>query len=213
MNKRVIIALCTLLIVVSPGSAQDSPRWLVGFGWAGTSMDDLGGSGFHAHLARHIPRVWIFDNVRVAASGGNGNADGSPFSCRQADQIYCFGRSDEHIWAELDVMPTATVIEGDAVDFYAMTGPGIFFRRSRSDEMQGPATFCFIDGQLVSCPDNPPFQEFSKTDRVWGAAWTIGWGFKGAGSLKWFVEMRAHVIWEGRDERSALLPIMVGVGF
>jgi hypothetical protein len=213
MNKTILIALCILLIVVASGSAQDTPKWLVGFGWAGTSMGDLGGSGFHGHLAGHIPRISIFDNVRIAASAGNGNANGSPFSCQQAPQIYCFGRKDEHVWAELDVMPMIGATEGDAFSFYAMSGPGIFFRRTRSYETQGPTTLCIIDGELVSCPDNPPFQGFSKTDRVWGAAWTLGFGLRGTSSLKWFIEMRAHLIWEGGDERSALLPIMVGIGF
>lgn len=152
-----------LVIPLSTATAQRPVEWSAsaGFDLVDTPRGNGGGQSFD--LRRALGRV-ARNRVALQAGFMTGSVDYSPFSCELARQIYCFGGSESLRGVSLE-----TVIEGNAIgeflgiDVSPLASIGGNWSRSRLHELEGPTTMCYDGSTIVSCPDNPPFQDMSRT--------------------------------------------------
>jgi hypothetical protein len=129
--------------------------------------------------------------------------------------IYCYGRSDEtrQYGVGISVVGDAPFTWGPFRPYGIPLGIGAYHRRTRSRESQGPTTNCIIGGQIVSCPDNPPFETIHFATQKTGIGVNTGFGVATrVGSANAFVELRAHTVLEAGGYSGAL-PITFGIGF
>jgi hypothetical protein len=153
-------------------------------------------------------------SLRGEALYQQGSASGSPFSCRLARQQYCTGRSDETrlmgagVYSRLDLASS-----GRVTAYLTPIGFGVYHRRTRSIEWEGPTGICIDNGAMGSCPDNPDWTQFAGTTSKRSLGWNTGGGVEmeiGRGRV--FAEARAHDLLESEGMAGAL-PLTLGVSF
>jgi hypothetical protein len=209
--KRLFVA-AALAVLPLPLAAQSGIA--VGVGPGITQSDDLSGGARHAQLSAHLLTVLPGITVRGEALYQQGTVTGSPFSCQVARQQYCTGRSDDNrlmgagVYARFDLAST-----GRLAAYVTPVGMGLYHRRTRTSEWEGPTGLCLDGQQLVSCPGNPPFTEFTATHSAFSPGWSTGGGVEVAvGGGRAFVEARAHQLLEG-DGMAGALPLTIGFSF
>jgi hypothetical protein len=105
------------------------------------------------------------------------------------------------------------VSNGRTTAYLTPLGVGVYHRRTRTSEWEAPTGICIDGGKVVSCPDNPPFTEFTATTSARSLGWSTGGGVEMAlGRGRAFVEARAHGLLEGEGMGGAL-PLTVGFSF
>jgi hypothetical protein len=55
------------------------------------------------------------------------------------------------------------------ISTYTRAQLGWYVEHVDAHELEGPTTLCVIDDRLVSCPDNPPFQQHAGSQTLFGA--------------------------------------------
>jgi hypothetical protein len=211
-----------LLILVLPVlppvlNAQSTNTSLVSAGWGLHSADGLSGTAVFAQVGFPTALRLRGSRISLVAYGARGSGDGSPFSCQQVQQIYCFGRQDHNWWLglTLETRVPVTMIANSTVLYGSIAAPTVGVRRNRSEEHQGPTTLCIVDGQIISCPNNPPFESFTTSATSWGLGISSGLGIMSvARGVEWSIELRVHEIWEpGGGGGSSIAPLIIGVRF
>lgn len=210
MKKSLLLAA---LMLPLPLAAQVRPSLGVGGGLLQT--DDLVGRGYHVQAAVQVARISEQVTVRGEALYQQGKGTGSPFACEQARQFYCLGRSDEQ-----RLMGGGAHLRIDLPEFrrgvhayLTPVGVGVYHLRTDSREWEGPTGMCIVDNQITSCPDNPPFTNFSRTITTTSLGWTTGAGVEAeVGRMRVFAEVRAHdMLFPGGQ--AGAVPLTVGVSF
>lgn len=140
-------------------------------GWTSGSGSSLEGSGY---LFSWRPTVTVRADVGLQRM----DLSGSPFSCQMVEQFYCTGRSDGlrsgygRIGAVVDFTP-------DDANYGAYLMPlsvGMGHVRIVSREYQAPTGICVENGELISCPDNPPWATFTSARSGFGPSLGAGAG-------------------------------------
>lgn len=207
-----LLAAAALALLSAPLAAQ--PGISVGVGPGITQSDDLTGGAGHAQISAHLVQIMDGLTVRAEAMVQQGTVSGSPFSCQIARQQYCTGRSDQNrlmgaaVYTRLDLASN-----GRMTAYLTPVGLGLYHRRTHTTEAEAPTAICIEGGQMVSCPGNPPFTEFSETTSMLSLGWNTGGGVEMAvGRGRVFAEMRMHSLLEGEGMAGAL-PITFGYSF
>lgn len=210
MKKFLVVAALALLPL--PAVAQS--RIAVGVGPGVTQSDDLSGGAKHLQASAHLLEVMDGISLRGEALVQQGTVSGSPFSCVQARQQYCTGRSDDNRLLGAGVYSRVDLTSGGRVTAYLTPiGLGVYHRRTRSSEWEGPTNLCTEGTAIVSCPSNPEWTQFTATSSVLSLGWNTGGGVEvdvGAGRV--FAEVRVHQLLEGEGMAGAL-PFTIGVSF
>lgn len=188
-----------------------------GVGWGPTSDGRVSGTGLYARFTVPTGLTIAGAEVEVTVVGTRGSASGSYLSCEQVQKFYCTGRRDAHTTAGVGIgarfhMPGAWRERGW---YFLLPGPSILRRATESVEHQAPTGFCFDGTDLISCPDNPPYQTFRLSGTEWAFGLTSGVGFAFTiADVPGFIEARPHTTWDTRFKRSSgHLPFLVGVRF
>jgi len=209
--KKFLVAAALALLPL-PAAAQS--RIAVGVGPGVTQSDDLSGGARHLQASAHLLQVMDRLSLRAEALVQQGTVSGSPFSCVQARQQYCTGRSDENRLLGAGVYSRVDLTSSGRVTAYVTpVGLGVYHRRTRSSEWEGPTNICINSQTIVSCPDNPEWTKFTATASKLSLGWNTGGGVEVAvGAGRVFAELRAHQLLEGEGMAGAL-PFTVGVSF
>jgi opacity protein-like surface antigen len=208
--KKVLFATA-LAILPLPLAAQS--RIAVGVGPGVTQTDDLSGGARHVQASAHLFELMEGVAVRGEAMLQQGTVSGSPFSCQQARQQYCTGRSDDNRLMGVGVYTRLDLASGGRFNAYVTPiGLGTYHRRTRSSEWEGPTGICIENDAITSCPSNPDWTEFTATTSRLSLGWTTGGGVEMAvGRGRVFAEVRAHRLLE--DGMAGALPLTLGVSF
>lgn len=192
-----------------------SPRVALGGGLALVDAGKTSGVGQHVQVTVRLTPRSGFLHSRGEFLYSSGTASGNPFDCERVPDIYCFGRSDRtHQYGlGISAVGDAPYTWGPFQPYGIPLGIGVYHRRTHSSESQGPTTTCFIGGEVVSCPNNPPFETIHFATQRTGMGVNTGGGIRTrVGNANVFVELRAHTVWEAGGY-SGSLPITFGVGF
>jgi len=202
-----------MFVILSPMAAAQTPvrlRLTAGPSLINASGND--GSGFH--LTATVPITTTSYGVRwsAVAFAMNGSTDGSPFQCRLVNSVYCFGRSEQ--------LNAGSVALGGERGFrlfrvraYALSQIGLYAEHVRAHELEGPTTLCVVGGSIISCPDNPPFQDHASVGTTLGAGYAIGLGAEHSVSrVQLSLELTAHQ-YRTPSRNITMLWAGAGVGF
>lgn len=172
--QHVLIAAA---LVAGPLQAQTSPMY-VGAGLTLARSEWLQGDGTEVMAHGRLASRGMFA-LRGHARFDAAQLDGAPFVCEMVRDVYCFGRTDQTRSLALGF---GAVIDRDRARkhaFYAIPLElGVIHMRARSSELEGPTTNCIENGQLVSCPDNPPFATHTRRFNRTGASVGAGLGYR-----------------------------------
>lgn len=117
--------------------------------------------------------------LRAHARFQSAQLDGAPFACEMVRDQYCFGRTDQTRSVELGVGMVIDRRHARSSSWYAVPLElGVIDLRSRSSELEGPTTLCVENGEIVSCPDNPPFASYARRFTRTGVSVGIGGGYR-----------------------------------
>jgi hypothetical protein len=87
---------------------------------------------------------------------------------------------------------------------------GVYAEQVRAHELEGPTTLCVSGGSVISCPDNPPFQDHASVGTTLGGGYAVGLGAERRVSrLALSLELMAH---EYRAPRRHITMLWAGVG-
>jgi hypothetical protein len=173
------------------------------------------GKGYHGAFSLPVMPLRRGAHVRAEVMYQAGSLSGSPFSCDRVDRFYCLGRTDDNQLTAAAVFIRIPSLWRGRWRFYAdPIGAGLYHRRTKSTEHQGPTGMCLVNGEIVSCPDNPPFATFAYlTSRSsLGANFGVGFEVQVAG-VRLFAEARAHRLFEPGESIAGAIPVTVGFSF
>jgi hypothetical protein len=228
--RRSVIVAGAMLALSSASAIAQADRFSVGGGFGVTASAQASGKAYHGALSFPLaglpwpepepwderrPRPRPTAQLRAEIFYQGGTVTGSPFACERVAQIYCFGRSDENRIGGAAVFVRITALWRGQTRFYIdPVGAGLYHRRTRSRESQGPTTLCLVDSMLVSCPDNPPWATFEYRSSPTSLGANAGFGMLAQlGGLRVFAELRAHRLFESGDSIAGAVPFTVGVRF
>ena len=228
----IAIALTCVTLALSPslGRAQDRDIALGG-GFGITQSARASGMGYHAAVSfpiarlvwpepgpwdeRRRPRARPTAHLRTEVFYQGGTVTGPPFACDRVDPFYCLGRSDENRIAGAAIFVRIASPWFGRVRFHLdPIGAGVYHRRTRSAEFQGPTGTCIVNGELVSCPDNPPFAtvQYRSSRTSLGANTGLGIAAN-VGAIRMFAEFRGHRLFESGESIAGAGPVTFGVVF
>jgi hypothetical protein len=141
-----------------------------------------------------------------------GSTEGLPFHCRLVNSEYCFGRSEQ--------LKSGSVALGaehgfrlSGVRAYVLSQIGVYAEHVRAHELEGPTKLCFLGGSVVSCPDNPPFQDHASVGTTLGGGYAIGLGAeRSVPHARLSLELTAHQ-YRTPSRNITMLWAGAGVGF
>lgn len=204
------------LVVLFP-ELSHAQRLEAGIGWGPTSAERVSGTALYAKFTVPTGLTIARAEVEVTGFGTRGSGSGSYFACEQVQQFYCTGRRDTHASLGVEVgarffWPGADRQRGL---YILLPGPSILRRTRESVEYQAPTGLCFDGTDFISCPDNPPFQTFRKSESEWAFGLTSGAGFAfRLAGMESFIEARFHTTSNtGFRRASGHVPLIFGVRF
>lgn len=207
---------CLSLLLAPASLLAQRGSVTMGAGVGVTQSDALSGGAFHVQASAPIAQITERAWVRAEALFQQGTVTGSPFSCERVKQLYCLGRTDRNrilgigTQLRLDLTPAGRAVRL----FLTPIGVGLYQRRTRSTETQGPAAICVVDGQITSCPDNPPFQSFTVQETATALGWSTGAGVDlDLFGIRTFADVRLHQLLDGRESKAGALALSAGVRF
>lgn len=192
-----------------------SPRIAVGGGLALLGVEQVSGVGQHVQATVRLTPGASFLHLRGELLYGRAEGSGSPFACERAPDMYCLGRSDQtrQFGIGVSAVGDAPFTWGPFQPYGIPLGMAMYHRRTRSSESQGPTTNCIIGGEIVSCPDNPPFETIHFATQKTGIGVNTGGGLRTrVGDAQVFAEVRVHTILE-RGGYSGSVPLTFGIAF
>jgi hypothetical protein len=169
--KKTLAALAAALLAAAPSAAQpfsSAPgrdgRLMAGVGYGAVFSGPTSGPGWsgqaHYAFARSPGTTPVRVRAEAWALAQRGTAEGSPLACTRVPQLHCFGRADHSTLAGAGVSVAAERAHlVGRVRSYVRSGAGVYHRRLRSVESEGPAGICFGERELVPCPDARPFRD------------------------------------------------------
>lgn len=176
------------------------------------------GSRLHTGAAKSVQgSLTVFDRngfrVRAELFLQQGTANSSGPTCDRLEDQYCTGSSDRNQIAGAGAalhIPIGTV---GRLNAYAPVGIGLYNRRTRSRESEGPIAFCFDGTNVISCPGNPAFRTISYATSATVAGYNVGLGLAARVSgVDLYAEMRVHDLLESNSNAGAF-PFSIGVRF
>lgn len=203
--------LLAAALAPAPLAAQ-GPGPAVGAGIGMTQSDAVSGSALHVQASAPLLRPFEGVQIRGEALLQGGSANGSPFACEQVRQQYCLGRTDENRIAGAGAYVRVDFGGiGPVRAYLTPIGVGVYHRRTKSVEAQGPTGICAGPDGITSCPDNPPFESFVQEHSVTSVGWTTGGGLElSLGRVRAFAEVRVHDLLED-DGMAGALPLTFGI--
>jgi hypothetical protein len=230
----ITVVLTCLTIALSPTVGRGQSRDIaVGGGIGVTASARASGMAYHAAVnfplaalpspfpepepwderRRRRPRPTAHLRTEVFYQGGT--VTGSLFACDRVEPLYCLGRSDENRIAGAAVFVRIVSPWYGRFRFYIdPIGAGVYHRRTKSAELQGPTATCLIDGELVSCPNNPPWATFEYGSSRTSVGANTGLGIvANIGAARIFAEFRAHRLFESGESAAGAVPLTFGLVF
>lgn len=211
---RCVVASALFLLILPGSTLAQGPHVELGAALAATSSNQLPMTGFEVYAGLQIPGHVPSYRVTARAVYSRVKGRGSPLQCQIARPAYCLGRSEqaEHIGMAVGGQVFAELREN--LNFvWRVIDIGLLHGSRQSTESEGPTGLCVIDGQIVSCPDNPPFTQFAAASDGFGLEIATGIGLELAGGhARYSLELRFARSWS-----DALLPqrvlLTAGVSF
>lgn len=110
-----------------------------------------------------------------ALSGAFGSAKHTPFQCELVRQFYCLGGTEKIRTAGFGLsLEQTNAAQVAGFNFTPRVIAGMAVAHVMLEEFEGPTGLCVSGKELISCPDNPPFQTYAReTTRVMPA---LGYG-------------------------------------
>jgi hypothetical protein len=223
-SATVLVALRSAGVEVEPVSLRrarhsdapwrDLPR-MIGAGYGAAYSGPTSGPGWHAQGSFAFHRASPALRAEAYALAQRGTATGSPLACGdQVRQLYCLGREDRSTFAGAGLaLAVEGSIAGDRVRPYARLGGGVYHQRVASTEFEGPTGICIEGGELVSCPDNPPFGSFTRSFSRTGPGVAVAAGVRlRLLGVSVFAEAGTHAAEMGSGSAGAA-PVTLGVEF
>jgi hypothetical protein len=217
LNMKTLPAFSSLAVLAfafAPAAAQGTD-WSAAFGVDVMAARYSQGAATSLSFNRRLGSVEHVGDVDIAFGWFRGSANYSMFSCHLARQEYCVGG-----YERLTAMNVGVVFNANSmgrllgVDVTPVASVGLDRSKAEVSETEGPITMCFIGGEIVSCPDNPPFSQFNDVERAVLPFYSLGMDFsRRVGSVRvrtGFAACRAA--WFD-DEGHARLRFSVGLGF
>jgi hypothetical protein len=211
---RALSSLAALALAIGPAGAQGTD-WSAAFGVDVMSGRYSQGAATSLSFNRRLGTIEHAGDIDIAFGWFRGSATYSPFNCHLARQQYCFGGSER-----LTAMNAGLVVNGRGmgellgVDVTPVASVGIDRSKAEVSETEGPTTMCFIAGDIVPCPDNPPYSQLTDVERAVLPFYSLGMDFSrrvgGVMVKTGFAAYRAS--WFG-DEGYARLRFSLGLGF
>lgn len=172
---------CRFLLLLAMSSslfAQDAPL-LAGAAVTSSRYGWLSGTGPSLVAAQHIVgrnALALRADVRLLRA----DLSGAPQSCVLVEEIYCFGRNDRVTSGAVGLTNTFRVRHfRRGGDLYVLPlQVALRHSRASSGEWRGPTLICIVAGEIVSCPDNPPFEHREAEWSVTGLEVATGIGVR-----------------------------------
>jgi hypothetical protein len=207
------LACCLLLVAVPPVVGAQMPggaRVIAG----ASRVLDAGNQGSGFHVAAVVPMGTPITGLQVSgiAFAMNGSTSGSPFQCTMVQQIFCLGRSERLKAGSIGIgAEHGLLLLG--ISAYTRAQLGWYVEHVDASELEGPTTICVIGGQLVSCPDNPPFQQHAGSETLFGPGVAVALGTE----RRWWrtrlsLELSYHQ-YQTPGRRTQLGWVSAGIGF
>jgi hypothetical protein len=209
-----LVATATLALTSADAVAQVDGL-SVGGGIGVTASAHATGRGYHAAISLPVMPLHRGAHLRAEVMYQAGTLSASPFECERVDSFYCLGRTDENQIAAAAVFVRIPTPWFGRWRFYAdPIGAGLYHRRTRSTETQGPTAFCLVGGVIVSCPDNPDWATFTYRATRTSVGANVGLGMEAqVAQLRIFAEVRAHRLFERGESVAGSVPLTLGVSF
>jgi hypothetical protein len=211
--RTVTIVLAALALTSTTATAQ-LDGLSIGGGVGVTASAHASGKGYHGAVS--LPAMYLHRGAELRVEGmyQRGRVSGSPFACQRVQRFYCLGRTDENqIAAGAVFVRIPAQIRGWRL-YADPIGAGLYHRRTRSTEYQGPTALCLRDGVLVSCPNNPDWATFAYRESRTSIGANAGVGFERViAGLRLFAEARAHTLFERGESIAGSVPVTFGVTF
>jgi hypothetical protein len=217
--RRSLIVVAALALSASGAAAQVGPladRFSIGGGVGVTGTPAASGKAYHVAVSAPVRNFPEGVHLRVELFYQTGTAHGTPFTCERVTGFYCLGRTDENRVAGVAAffrMETRWI--GMWRFYFDPIGAGLYHRRTRSTELQGPTGICLSDEQIISCPNNPDWATFSyrRSRTSLGANTGLGFEFEFA-RMRLFGEARSHLFFEsGLGFSPGAVPVTFGIKF
>ena len=176
-----------------------------------TQSRNRSGDALHGQVSAAVLR---FGDMQLRGElfhqeGTNGGAG----KCERLGAQYCIGTSDRNRLTGLSATLHVPLGDRGRLSAYVPLGVGLYHRRTRTTETEGPIAICTDNGVLAPCPGNPPLRSVTYDDDATLAGYNVGVGLLARVSkAKVFVEMRAHDLLES-DSRAGAVAFSVGVRF
>lgn len=164
--RFVLPVLAATTIAIAPAAAQGT-GWSAAFGVDVMSGRYSQGAATSLSFNRRLGSIERIGNIDLALGWFRGSATYSPFQCHLARQLYCFGGNER-----LSSMNVGLVFSDRSIgrvlgfEIFPVASIGIDRSKAEVSEVEGPTTFCFVGGEMVSCANNPPFSEFTDVERA-----------------------------------------------
>jgi hypothetical protein len=212
--RSTLIVLAALVIASSSADAQLSGP-SIGGGVGVTGSGGATGKGYHGAVSVAVKSFPRNAELRTELMYQAGTATSSPFHCERVAQFYCIGRSDDNRIAAAAVFVRLKTRWIGMWRFYAdPIGAGLYHRRTRSAELQGPTAICIDGDEIVSCPNNPDWATFRYQDSRMSVGANQGAGFEFQLSrVRLFAEARVHILFESGKRSAGAVPVTFGVSF
>jgi hypothetical protein len=162
------LALFALLCAVPAGAQLRDTHLGAGVavasnGWMSGTGKSVEGS---AYLFSWLPTVTVRADVGLQRM----DLSGSPLSCEMVERFYCTGRSDglRSAYGRIGAVVDFTPADADFGAYLMPLSVGVGHVRTVSREYQAPTALCVENGELISCPDNPPWATFTSARSGFG---------------------------------------------
>lgn len=213
MTRTLAFTLIAAAIVTASSSARAQQIRTLDVGWDLLQSRAPNATGVSVTFRHQLGSLSLVPSVDLVVGWVRTSGSYHPGRCQLARQEYCFGGSESFSAIDVGVLgqgPTLGEFLGFAVAPIAAFG--VTRSRSEIDESEGPTTFCLVNGQIVSCPDNPPFQSFHDTERRTLPSASYGLSLsRPLGSVHLKLGLSNHVA--GFDEFIHRLRLSAGIGF
>jgi len=214
MIRSLFAALGVTAIFITPAGAQGTD-WSAAFGVDVMAARYSQGAATSLSFNRRLGSVERIGDIDVAFGWFRGSASYSPFQCHLARQTYCFGGNERLTALNVGlVFNSQSIGKVLGVDVFPFAALGVDRSKAEVSEVEGPTTFCFVGGELVSCSDNPPISEFRDVERAVLPFYAFGVDFaRRIGSITVRTGFSAYRAAWFRDDGYARLRFSLGLGF
>jgi hypothetical protein len=214
-TAAIALAVVSVLALSATAARAQVDGLSVGGGIGVAASARASGRGYHAAVSLPVIPLHRSAQLRAEVMYQVGKLSASPFECERVDPFYCLGRTDENQIAGAAVFVRIPSRWFGRWRFYAdPIGAGVYHRRTKSSEYQGPTAICWVNGALVGCENNPPWATFAYRASRTSVGANFGGGLEAQiARVRLFVEARAHTLFERGESMAAAVPVTFGFTF